>query len=229
MEIDTIGIGGELATIDPLRLHHHAVDDTAFLDHLAAELEGEVSTNDPDRFHALLTSAVADESIGNIAKIITSRAGRSAAAVVTINSEHGPGAIENHVTTSGRLTAKTPALDLSVPGLSADEAAACAAIVDLTSAAEDVPTPVAETSAYEEEPFVDLAGALRVKVTEPRQSGTAGERSLLPLSAETYEQNSPTTQDDVGNLAPVVSENVGAEGPREGTSGLLTPLGCRAR
>ena len=54
VEIDTIGIGSELAGIDPLRLHHHEPDDEAFLDHLADELEAEPVTEDPDRFRALI-------------------------------------------------------------------------------------------------------------------------------------------------------------------------------
>jgi hypothetical protein len=45
-------------------------------------------------------------------------------------------------------------------------------------------------------------------VTEPRPTGAAGDRSLLPLAAETYEHETATTTDDVDELAPLVSDSI---------------------
>lgn len=133
VEIETIGIGSELASIDPLRLRHHQADDSTFLDHLADELEGEPATEDPDRFRALLaTEDNGEGDISKVAKIITSRAGRPAAAVIAVNGAPGPDDVEIHMTSTGQLNATALGLNLTAGGLSADEAAACAAIVDLT-------------------------------------------------------------------------------------------------
>ncbi len=209
VEIETIGMGSELASIDPMRLHHHRADDTTFIDHLAGEVEGEPATEDPDRFRALLATADNGEGdVSKIAKIITNRAGRSAAAVVAVNYTPGPDDVEVHVTTSGQLAVTALGLNLTAAGLTTDEAAACAAIVDLTRDAEDAPTPVAEASSDEEEHLQDQAGALRIEVTEPRPTGAAGDRSLLPLAAETYEHETATTTDDIDELAPLVSASI---------------------
>ena len=108
------------------------------------------------------------------------------------------------------VTSKLPrfGLALTSAGLTADEAAACAAIVDLTRDVEDVPAPVAGTSSDEEEPLQDQAGALRREVTEPRTAGAAGERSLLPRDAETYQHQTAATPEDVDELAPLVSTGI---------------------
>ena len=209
VEIDTIGIASELASIDPLRLHHHQADASTFLDHLADELEAEPPTGDPDRFRALLATAGGGEiDVEKVAKIVTSRAGRSAAAVVAVNATPGPDDVELHVTRTGHLEAPVLGLNLTSAGLTADEAAACAAIVDLTRDVEDVPAPPGETSSDEDEPLHDQAGALRLEVTEPRPAGAAGDRSLLPGDAETYEHETATTTVDVDELAPLVSDSI---------------------
>jgi nucleoid-associated protein YgaU len=212
VEIDTIGIGSELASIDPLRLHHHQADDSAFLDHLANELEGEPATEDPDRFRALLATADNGEiDVSQVAKIITGRPGRSAAAVVAVNGTPGSDDVELHVTAAGRLQAPALGPNLISAGLTADEAAACAAIVDLTRDVDDLPAPVAQTSNGEEEPLQDQAGALRIEMTEPRPAGAPGERSLLPLDAGSYEHETATTTEDVDKLAPLVSPSIEQE------------------
>ena len=85
-------------------------------------------------------------------------------------------------TSAPQVDSSVPALglDLTSAGLTADEAAACAAIVDLTRDAEDVPAPVAETSSDEDEPLQDQAGALRVEVTEPRPCRRRGRTLPAP-------------------------------------------------
>jgi hypothetical protein len=209
VEIDTVGIGSELARIDPLRIHNHSATDAGFLDRFASELEREPASEDPDRLRALIAAGTSEEgeTVRKIAKIITSRAGRSAAAVVAVNCTPGPDDVEVHVTAAGQLQATALGLNLTAAGLTAHEAAACAAIVDLTRDAEDAATPVAETR-DEKEPLEDQAGALRAEVTQPRPAGVAGGRSLLPLDAETYQQGAATTAEDVDQLAPLVSEPI---------------------
>jgi nucleoid-associated protein YgaU len=208
VEIDTLGIGYELATIDPLRLHHHGDGDTAFLDRLASDLEAE-SAEEPERFRALVTTEqpADDEAVHKIAKILTTIPGRSGAAVVTINGDPSPDDIQIHVTSTGRLSVDDLDLDLAGAGLTAEEAAACAAIVDLTRDVDDAPTPVAPDTG-DEEPLVDEAGTLRLEVTERRPEGFAGDRSLLPQDGATYERVAATTTDDLDRLAPVVPQSV---------------------
>ena len=209
VEIDTLGIASELTTIDPLRLHHHDQTDTAFLDPLATELHAETIAADPDRFRALVTTgAHADhKAVRTVIKIVTSRVDRPGAAVVTVNAEPTPRDVELQVTGAGRLTIAALGLDLAAAGLTAEEATACAAIVDLTRDVDDAPTPVADDTG-DTDPVSDQAGALRAEATEPRPPGPAGDRSLLPLDAAAYERQAATTTDDVDQLAPLTAEPV---------------------
>ncbi|GAB3769941.1 LysM repeat protein [Nocardioides ginsengisegetis] len=204
VEIDTFGIAAELATIDPLRLHHHDGPDAAFLERLSRDLAAEGGTEEPDRFRALLTTAEQDpHAFGEIAKILTAGVGRPGGAVVTIGGEASDDTVEMHVTSIGRLVIKALELDLVAAGLTAEEATACAAIVDLTRQVDDEAIP-STPEADGGPPLTDQAGAIRLPAAEPRPPGPAGPASLLPLAATTYEQKAATTTADVEQLAPVV-------------------------
>ncbi|WP_082748294.1 hypothetical protein [Nocardioides jensenii] len=93
-------------------------------------------------------------------------------------------------------------LNLTATSLTADEARACAALVDITRETSTVPMPVGGSDS-----LVDTAGALNQGLTVARPAdGPAGDRSLLPLPAHEYESRAATLAKDVERLAPVVSE-----------------------
>ena len=200
VEVDTVGIGEELADIDPSRLHHHAADDTAFLDQLASDLESEDPSLEPDQFRTLITSGDVD-SVQKVAKIITGYQGRSGAAVLAISADEVLGDVVLDVGAGGELTVETHGLRLTAAGLSVDEARACATLVDITRDATVSPMPADEASEV-----ADAAGALKDELIEPRPAeGPAGERSLLPQETHVYVTRAATVTEDVQRLAPVVT------------------------
>lgn len=203
VEIDTLGICDELADIDPSRLHHHATDDTAFLERLTADLEAEDPTIEPDQFRALISTAEAAdvEALREVAKIVTGYRGRSGAAILTIGADASLGEVDLHVSETGQVTVETLGLHLTAAGLSGEEARACATLVDITRDATVTPAPADESTE-----FADAGGALTNAMTQPRPAeGPAGERSLLPQDTGLYEARAAAVTEDMQRLAPVVT------------------------
>jgi hypothetical protein len=209
VEIDTIGIGAELAEIDPVRHRHHDACDTRFLDLLATALEAEDAHQAPDQYRALIVGPDAGvdlEDVRRAGKIITAYPGRAGAAVVIVRGEPRPNDVELRVTSAGRLRIARLGLDLITAGLTIDEAHACAALVDLTREAPNVGVPAADPASS-----MVMSGALDDRLTEPRPADRpAGERSLLPAPVREYEASAATTAEDLHRLAPLA-----AEGTRE--------------
>lgn len=200
VEVDTVGIGEELADIDPSRLHHHAADDTAFLDQLASDLESEDPTLEPDQFRTLITTGDVD-SVQKVAEIITGYQGRAGAAVLAFSADEVVGDVVLNVDAGGELTVETHGLRLTAAGLSVDEARACATLVDITRDTTVSPMPADKASEV-----ADAAGALKDELVEPRPpEGPAGERSLLPQETHVYVTQAATVTEDVQRLAPVVT------------------------
>ncbi|MEP9383379.1 LysM peptidoglycan-binding domain-containing protein [Nocardioides cheoyonin] len=204
VEIDTVGIGRELADIDPLRLHLHADSDTAFLDRLAADLEASDATVEPDRYRALIAaSRTSDpEPVRRVAKVVTSYAGRAGAAVITVDGEPDAATTVFELTSDGRLKVADLGLDLTAAGLTAEEAQACATLVDLTRDAVESNVPQLDDPTTPS----DAGGALTAAYVEARpKEERAGNRSLLPDQTATYAETSATTTDDVEILAPLAT------------------------
>lgn len=138
-DVDTVGVAAELANLDPVRLHHHEPGDVGFLDRLTAELATR-GDNDPELFHAVIASDV--DAAEPLIRVIADSTNRLGAAVVTSSDSIAADAVSFHLTGDGRLHIRDLGLDLTSAGLTADEAAATAAIVTVTRDAAPVPTPV---------------------------------------------------------------------------------------
>ena len=204
VEIEALGIGAELASIDPLRLHHHATGDTTCLEQLARSLEAEDPDAAPDQFRCLIAaSEEADEDVvRKVAKIVTSYPGRPAAAVVTVlTGDSADDGTELRLAAAGHLQIPALGIDLTAAGLTPEEALACAALVDFTTDAVNVPVPPAVAP----DATADAAGALVPDLTEPRPEGPAGDRSLLPKATHEYSDSAATVTDDIERLAPIAS------------------------
>ena len=204
--IDTINIAPELANLDPLRLHVHPADDTEFLQRLqrdlARDLEG--GHGDPEPFQALLVAGDRRDEARALIALVQHQTSRSGFAAVSVGDAE-PGEVMIELTGDGRLRVPSLDLDLVAAGLTAEEAAATAAIVDLTRESAVVPMP-REEGATGWRALADRAGALLPEYTEVRPAGEAGSESLLPEAPQRYEAVAPTTADDVATLAPVVPE-----------------------
>ena len=208
VEIDTLGIGAELGSIDPIRMRHHARRDPSFLERLAAAIKSEALSGDPDRYRALLAAGEHDgELLRRISRIITHSPNRSGAAIVTIDTEPGPDDVTFRMTPEGRLVVVELDLDLIPAGLNADEAAACAAIVDITRNIDSLAAPLTLTAADGQDASVDGAWTTGSKAIEQRPVGPAGQDSLLPLATAEYVEAAATTTEDVERLAPAVPKS----------------------
>lgn len=205
VKVTLIGIGEELVDLDELRLTHHhnggPVIDTIVRDLTIASQHG---WDDPDPYRVVIT---AGEGADALAPLLATPTNRLGAAVVSLSTP-APGATAFHIDGTGRLRVPTLDLDLDAAGLSLEEAAACAAIVNLTRESQTEKIAPFKQAADDWRALSDEAGALREELTEARDSSPAGEDSLLPDAAASYEAAAATTAEDIEILAPVVPQQV---------------------
>lgn len=205
VEVDAVGVGEELAELDAMRLRHHEPDPTV-VEQIVVELRmaEQAGFGEPDPFRVVITPSVDDATaLTDILRLANSRVG---AAVVCLNTAPIPGSVAADLTKDGRLRVTDLGLDLIAAGLTSDEAAACAAIVDLTRETPAVSMPTFAQAADGWRSLTDQAGALREELTGARDDGPAGNGSLLPNPTEDYTEVAATTAADIEALAPVVPE-----------------------
>ena len=206
VDVDVIGVGEELASMDTLRLRHHTEGERV-LATITRSLEEarDAGWDDPDPYRVVITIHGGTD---NLAAVLSSAALRLGAALVAVDVEHIPGSTVVELTVEGRLRSPVLGLDLVAAGLTREEAAACAAIVDLTRDSEPMDIAPFEQAADGWRALADHAGALREELTDVREAGPAGDGSLLPHPAAEYVAVAATTPEDIETLAPVVPEQV---------------------
>ena len=200
VHIEALGIGGELAAINRDFVHLHDPGDDAFLAALADDVATASPVSEPDEFHAaIIAGGDSGPGLMRLASALVGFAGRAGVALVTVGGELSAPYVDVHLSTEGRLRIPSLNLDLTASGLTAAEAEACAALIDLTTEPQVVPVP----RSVSERTVTDCAGALVDELTEPRPTEEpAGASSLLPLDAHVYADRAATTVDDVETLAP---------------------------
>jgi hypothetical protein len=208
-----LGVAEELADIDQLRLRYFTPEDSAGIEEAtqAVAIDG-VLTSAPDNYYLVLTAESGDPEQA-LAASITSPPARPAVVLIALGGEL-PHSAHAEITDSGRLLIADLGIDVEAPGLSREEAAACAQIVAATDAATSVPVPVDDTATEGWEAHANLAGTLRPELVADRPldvATPAGDRSLLPGSAADYAAAAPVTTDDVAVLAPLVREEARVE------------------
>jgi LysM repeat protein len=206
VNVNVIGFGQELAELDTLRLHHHDNGDkiiASIAEDLATAEES--GSDEPDPFWAVITTG---DGSSDLAKLRTASAtARLGAALVTVSAPV-PGSLVLEMDGRGRLLAPALGLDLHAAGLTALEASACAAIVDLTRESDAIRIPATTSAADGWRSLTDHAGAVRRDLAGAREVQGAGEGSLLPRPADEYLETAATTAEDVIALAPVVPPQV---------------------
>lgn len=206
VDVNVIGFGQELATLDTLRLHHHDNGDKV-IPSIAEDLATakESGPDDPDPFWAVITTG---DGASELAKLLTAPAPpRLGAALVTVNVPV-PGSLLLEMDSRGHVLSPALDLDLHSAGLTAPEASACAAIVDLTRESEPIRIPATTSAAEAWRSLTDHAGAVRRDLAGAREVRGTSEGSLLPRPVEEYLDAAATTAEDVVTLAPVVSAHV---------------------
>lgn len=208
VHIEALGVGAELTAINHDFVHVHDAGDDSFLGALADGLASSSPTGEPDEFHAaIIAGGDSSPNLARLAGAIVGFPGRSGVALVTVGREASPPYVDVNLSAEGRLRIPALNLDLASSGITATEAAACAALIDLTTEAQVVPIP----RAADERTVTDCAGALVDELTEPRpEDQPAGSASLLPLDTHVYADRAATTVDDVETLAPKASPKAAA-------------------
>ncbi|WP_067430757.1 LysM peptidoglycan-binding domain-containing protein [Nocardioides jensenii] len=191
-DIDTIGIADELADLDPVRLHHHTSDDTAFLTQMVEELVQQ-GDREPETFHAVVTvSAVGADQL---AQSIAARHDRVGAALVTVGGHERAHDIAFHLSDGGRLLIPDLDLNLSPAGLTEAEATATAELVSATRDAVTVPSPPNRTSEPAWRSATDRSGSLTMVCADafpdPGEARTVEELVSPPAAAVDEEVNEP--------------------------------------
>jgi nucleoid-associated protein YgaU len=202
VKIDAVGIADELEPLS-YRLTHHELGDTAFLADIERYLaaDNRFDGDDPETFHAVITT-VAPDPWSAVQDLIAKHPWRAGAVLIAVKTAGDSGAVALHLA-DGRVRIPSLNLDVIACGLTDDEAAACAAIVELTRHGESAPVPVSGEDSGELESLIDAAGAVRSDLTDQRPAGPAGEESLLPLASADYEIDSAASVEDVERLAPI--------------------------
>ncbi|CAI9419277.1 LysM peptidoglycan-binding domain-containing protein [Nocardioides sp. T2.26MG-1] len=199
--VDVFGLGSDLASFNLGRVRTHPAGDTGFIAEAAQTLSSVVEPVDPDDFRAVIIAAT-DRPVSDVdalATAIENVPGRSAAALVDLEGKPRPSGTQLELTDDGRLRAPSLGIDVLAAELSAEEARACALLLDLALDGQDVPVPQPDGDSA----VFNLAGALSERLTEPRpERGAAGDESLLPLDAVVYADAAATTVEDVEVLAP---------------------------
>jgi nucleoid-associated protein YgaU len=200
VHIEALGIGGELAAINRDFVHVHDLEDDTFLGAMADDLATASPAAEPDEFRAaIIAGGDSGPDLVRLARALVGFAGRAGVALVTVGGEPSPAYVDVHLSAEGRLRIPSLNVDLTASGLTVAEAAACAALIDLTTEAQVVPVP----RSAGEGTVTDCAGALVDELTEPRPTERpAGASSLLPFDAHVYADRAATTVDDVETLAP---------------------------
>lgn len=206
VNVNVIGFGQELAELDTLRLHHHDNGDkiiASIAEDLATAEES--GSDEPDPFWAVITTGDGSSDLANLRT--ASPSARLGAALVTVNVPV-PGSLVLEMDGRGRLLAPALGLDLHAAGLTALEASACAAIVDLTRESEAIRIPATTSAADGWRSLTDHAGAVRRDLAGAREVHGADEGSLLPRPVEEYLEAAATTAEDILTLAPVIPPQV---------------------
>ncbi|GAA2074478.1 LysM peptidoglycan-binding domain-containing protein [Aeromicrobium tamlense] len=209
VEVHTVGIASELQGLDDLRLHHHAeaVDIRALVDQI--RVSHAADSGDPDPFRVVIAASGID--VGELRDLVAAPAQRLGVAVVAMGSSARPAAMTLQVDSAGRLRIDGSNRRLQAAGLTTSEATTCAAIVDAARQTPTVPVPVFEDPVDDLQALIDQAGAVREDLVQPRPSGPAGDRSLLPDTTADYADAAATTAEDVAELAPIIPQDVAEE------------------
>ena len=215
VRIDTLAIGDELAGINPDRLYHHPADEAeAVLESVeqhARETQAaqQHAVTDGDSLGGLRAEAVEDrlwESRVVVAgrdtaslavplcETALAAAGHAATAVfVLAQPQQLPAAaVEFQLTSNGRIRIAEFDLDLVAVGLTADEAAGCAALLGAAETLDDEPMPdmtEAEQQAEEWRESVNAAGQIREDLTVPSGPDTPNEDGEVPETTTILEDS----------------------------------------
>lgn len=156
----------------------------------------------------ILATAQANEQLDELIGLVDRRGGRTGITVIRLVDAETPqlGTLVK-VTEAGRVVVPSLGLDLVANGITADEAAGCAAVMKATEdPATDQPVPDLPESGTEWQQYGDAAGHLHVDLTIARSTvhTAVPTTALLPDPDVVYETEAATTGEDLHELSPLV-------------------------
>lgn len=179
VDVDLLGLGSELAALDPVRLRIHVDEDAEFASGFADDLAKRSVSGAPERPRALVcASPDHSETINGIASMHNARA---CTAIVVVSPNQESDWVSIFLSPDRTLRSEFLGRDLSAAGLTADEAQACAAIVDVTrTAAPQSAHPASDVtdSPPEDELRVDNRDPTEPVTTTPARSGITSDPGL---------------------------------------------------
>ncbi len=230
VRLDLIGVAEEVAQMNPTRVRigdHNVVADAvadvvSVLDRLDEHMDvptarvGQVDDETwPARMLLVTADAANSKQVQQVSQLLTDHSGRTGFSMVICGDNTPADAVQLVLTDSGRLRMPESGLDLIAPGLTADEALGCAALLTQGEQLEGttMPVPAARTDDLGWRAWSDQAGALRTEHTLPRESAeetaTAERtRTLLDSPDEQYLVAAATTSADLDTLSPRIHEDI---------------------
>ncbi|WP_299449617.1 LysM peptidoglycan-binding domain-containing protein [uncultured Serinicoccus sp.] len=227
VRLDCVGIASEVAPMNPARVR---VADVGAVEDLVAEVVGVIDRVGeqgvptarvrqdgedtwPARLVLLSTDGAAPAATDQLRQLLAQHAGSTGASVVVHGGAPTATAMHIEATADGRVRVPAAGLDLVGVGLTADEAAGCAALLAQSHAEADVPMPAATPDSDEHQEdwrgWTDQAGAIRPEHSAGRDAALDQDlATLLPQRDEVYEQEAATTAEDLPRLAPRVEPDV---------------------
>lgn len=234
--VDCVGIGEELAALDPERVRVHDTTwdarDDPVREHVAAAVRtidqatgvdldvttARATQAGPEAWPArllLIDASCAHPTLDELVELVRNHPGRTGACVLTHGARETDPGMLIEVTADGRAHLRSVGLDLVAVGLTSDEARGCAALLAQAETTDDTQVPVDDQADDGWRHFGDRAGALRTEFTTPRgASGPGGAldreatTSMLDAPDYAYVEAAATTPQDLATLAPQVAVHV---------------------
>lgn len=229
-QVDCVGVADELAGINPDRLRFHArgigdpvadvlADAVTTIDRAAATgidaATGRVTQAGGESWapHVLVVDAHDDPTLNTLVQTVADHPATTATSVIITGPHPAAETTTVQITADGRALIPDVGLDVTAVGLTAHEAAGCAALLAHADATEPVPVPV-DPDAQGWRAFADQAGSLRPEHTHPRtpdpHTDVQVTTSVLPEADLTYLTAGATTSEDLQAVAPEVTPQTAA-------------------
>lgn len=233
-QVECVGLGEELAGLNPDRVRVHANADTGDdepIGNVLAEttralgnadsVDADVATARAAQLGAdawtprlvLLDAATERPALDDLIDLVRLHPGRTATCVLLTGHTVGSTGLALDVTADGRIAIPALGLDLVAVGLTSDEAQGCADLLAQTEDVEPTPVPVDTDETDGWRSFVDQAGALRDELALPRDEvppTSVGEASEEPQASSLL----PEPDERYLDVAATTAEDLATLAPR---------------
>lgn len=228
VQLDCFGIAPEAVPLDPARIRHHRLEDSASLDaaiaaaratvdkcaeHEVTAAAGRVDDLGGDVWDSwlvLVNGALSSTPLDQLLALVGEHPARTGTAVVMVADTEPVRGLGVRLTGQGRVLIPSLGLDLIANGLTPAEAEGCALLLAHADLLDDVEMPSDGDDGWRE--YCDAAGAIRDELVLPRDTDPESEpgATLVPAPDAEVLDVAATTTNDLQQLAPHVPDKVRA-------------------